>query len=103
MKALHCIWLLVLIVPVTLVGCQSGSDSSKPKIYDVKGKVVSVDADKKAVTLDHEDIPGYMKAMQMKFPVEKPALVEGIKTGDQVQGKLRVTGSEYVITELQKR
>jgi Cu/Ag efflux protein CusF len=44
-----------------------------------------------------------MKAMQMKFPVEKPALVEGIKTGDQVQGKLRVTGSEYVITELQTR
>jgi protein SCO1/2 len=103
MKVLRCIWLLVLIVPVILVGCQSGSDGSKPKIYDVKGLVVSVEPDKKAVTLDHEDIPGYMKAMQMKFPVEKASTLDGIKAGDQVQGKLKVTGSEYVITDLQKR
>jgi len=103
MRTFRYVWLLILIVPVILVGCQSGSDGSKAKIYDVKGKVVSIESDKKAVTLDHEDIPGFMKAMEMKFSVEKASLLEDIKTGDQIQGKLKVTGSDYLITELQKR
>lgn len=99
----RCAWLLVLVVPVVLVGCQSGSDNSKAKVYDLKGKVVFVEADKKAVTLDHEDIPGFMKAMEMKFAVEKADLLDGVKAGDQVAGKLKVTGNKYVITELKKR
>ncbi len=102
MKRLLCSWVLFLLVLVIFAGCQSGSDS-KSKVYDIKGKVVAVDAAKKSVTLDHEDIPGFMKAMEMKFSAEKSTMLEGIKAGDQVQGKLKVTGNDYVITELQKR
>ena len=91
-----------------LAGCEKPADT-KPagappeKEYDVKGKVTEVAADKKAVTLDHEEIPGLMKAMKMKYAVEDPKVLDGIAAGDSVQGKLRAKGGDYTITRLEKR
>ena len=92
----------LFLVPLVLIGCQKESDVSKEKIYDVKAKVVSVEMDKKTVVLDHEDIPGFMKAMVMKFSVDKANMLEGIKAGDQVHGKIKVKPGDYLITELHK-
>lgn len=91
-----------------LVGCQgqSGSTSSaqgEAKLYDVRGTVVSLDREKKAVTLDHEDIPGLMKAMKMEFSVEDQKVLEGLNAGDQVTGKLKADSGKYVVTSLSKR
>jgi Cu/Ag efflux protein CusF len=90
------------LLPVAAVGCTKRNED-KDKVYDIKGKVVAVDASKNKVTLDHEDIPGLMKAMQMPFSVENAKALEGIKAGDQVHGKLKVKGSDYIIMELMKR
>ena len=97
------LWLPLVVVPLVLIGCNRGSDSPKDKLYDVKGKVLAVDLDKQTLRLDHEDIPGLMKAMKMEFRVESGKLVEGLKPGDEVQGKLRKTDAGYLITELKKR
>lgn len=98
---------VLAIVGVVLAGCASeqpkGKSDSAAKTYDLKGKVVDVAADKRAVTLDHEDIPGLMKAMKMKFQVEDAKVLEGIQSGDQVQGRLKVDGSKYVVINLQKQ
>lgn len=88
-------------VAVSSTGCGKGN-GDKDKVYDIKGKVVAVDMAKKKVTLDHEDIPGLMKAMEMPFSVENAKVLEGIKAGDQVHGKLKVKGGDYLITELMK-
>jgi protein SCO1/2 len=105
MKVLRWLWLPFLLVALVLAGCQNGSKGTrdKDKQYDVKAKVVAVDMDKKTVTLDHEDIPGLMKAMEMKFPVENAKMLEGIKPGDEVHGKLKVKSGDNMITELHKR
>jgi Cu/Ag efflux protein CusF len=87
-------------------GCQKPADSAPKateKLYEVKGKVVSVNAEKRTVTLDHEDIPGLMKGMRMEFAVEDPKLLTGLAAGDAVQGKLKVRSGDYVLTELAKR
>src|SRR5262249_19041109 len=98
---------LGLGLSLALVGCKSGGgDTPKAageKLYDVRGKVVAVNAAKSAVTLDHEDIPGLMRAMQMEFEVEDPKMLEGIKAGDQVEGRLKKSESGYVLTRLAKR
>lgn len=63
---------VAMAVVAAIAGCQSSSSTSSApgaKVYDVKGKIVSLDAGKKVVTLDHEDIPGFMKAMTMEFAV----------------------------------
>ncbi len=105
MKLLRWTVLPALLAALILPGCQDKPDATKEqaKVYDVKAKVVAVDLDKKTVTLDHEDIPGLMKAMEMKFPVEVAKILEGIKPGDAVEGKLQVKSGTNTITELRKR
>ncbi len=105
MKTFAWIIVPVLLVMSVLSGCQKTAEAPKDndKMYDVKAKVVSVDVEKKTITLDHEDIPGLMKAMTMTFPVEDAKALKSIKPGDQVQGRLRVRSGENVITELHKQ
>jgi protein SCO1/2 len=98
--------MLAALLGVAISGCSSGTKDKQggsDKLYDIKGKVMTVDSKKPAVTLDHEDIPGLMKGMEMEFRVESAKLVEGLKAGDQVQGKLKKTDSGYLITQLEKR
>lgn len=106
MKTVHWLGLIVLSLPLALAGCAGGgTDKQKgatDKQYDVKGKVVAVAPDKGSVTLDHEDIPGLMKAMKMEFRVEDAKVLEGIKPGDQVHGRLRADSGKHVITRLEK-
>jgi protein SCO1/2 len=104
MKTSHWLMLFVLMTPVVLAGC-GGSESKAPtgKQYPIKGKVIAVNPDKQSVKLDHEDIPGLMQAMEMEFAVENPKLLQGLKAGEQVQGRLKVDSGKYIITELEKR
>jgi len=107
MKFWQTVWLLVIGLSLVVAGCKDGGgDKDKTtgeKEYDVRGKVVALDAAKPAVTLDHEDIPGLMKAMKMEFSLQDPKLLKGIEVGDQVQGRLKKGESGYVITRLEKR
>ena len=106
MKCLHR-FPIALLVGIVLVGCSSeqpkGKSEPAAKSYEVNGKVVDVAADKRAVTLDHQDIPGLMKAMKMKFQIDDPKILEGIQSGDQVKGHLKVEGAKYVVTHLEKQ
>src|SRR5262245_18550937 len=64
-----------LLLAATLLfalGCGDTARSKKDgeKVYDIKGKVTKVSADKNTVKIHHEDIPGLMKGMEMTFNVE---------------------------------
>jgi protein SCO1/2 len=86
------------------IGGGTGQQTETPeKQYDIKGTVVSVAADKQSVTLDHEEIPALMKAMKMEYRVGNPKLLENLKPGDKVQGRLKAESDRYTITELEKR
>ena len=104
MKTFHLLRVAVVLVPLALAGCK-GSDSASTagKDYPIKGKVIAVDQSKPSVKLDHEEIPGLMKAMEMDYAVENAKLLEGIKAGDQVQGQVRAESGKYTITRLEKR
>ncbi len=52
--------------------------------YKSRGVVKAVGGGAKSVTLEHEDIPNFMKAMTMSFPVSDPRLLDGIGVGDKV-------------------
>jgi len=102
------LWLfLAFLSSIFLAGCSGEKarkdNESSTRRYEIKGKVVSVDQKKPVITLDHEDIPGLMKAMEMEFDVENAKTLEGIKPGDQVKGELVKGKSRYLITRLEKR
>jgi protein SCO1/2 len=74
--------------------------SSKPKEvrqYPIEGKVISVDPAKKEITLQHKDIPGYMKGMTMPFRVQDEWVLGVAKPGDELRGTLAVeTDRAYI-------
>jgi len=88
---------LVLLSLLFCVGCRGRTSE---RTYTVKGRVVAVAANRQSVTLAHEEIPGYMKAMTMPFPVKDPRVLEGIEPGDEVEGELIVTEEEGWIARL---
>jgi protein SCO1/2 len=105
-----CWFCLVIAIAISAAtaGCNRNAttenrNTAAEKLYDVKGKVIALDQKKPSVTLDHEDIPGLMKAMTMEFSVADARALEGISVGDNVQGQFRKDSSGYVITRLEKR
>ncbi len=92
--------LLFFTISAFVVGGCNSPTSSDDKLYPIKGKIVSIDASEKKVKIDHEDIPGLMKAMTMTFSVDDAKLLEGLAVGTQVEGKVKHVDVRYVITEL---
>jgi protein SCO1 len=77
-------------------GATGGGDESGPgRSYEVKGVVVSVDRAKKEAVLDHEEIPGYMAAMRMPFPVKDADALGAMEAGDLVRATMVVTDLGY--------
>jgi protein SCO1/2 len=65
------------------------------KRYTLNGRVVSLDAAAKTLTVDHEAIPGFMGAMTMPYPVRNSQLLEHLSKGQQVTATVVRTGDEY--------
>ncbi len=66
--------LLVLFSALLFTACQKSqtqNSSTEVKRYALKGRVVAVDRDKKKATVKHEEIPGFMAAMTMPFPIKE--------------------------------
>ncbi len=70
------------------------------KIFHGVGNVVSVDAASGFITIDHEDIPGLMSAMEMQFQAKPAKILEDVKVGDKVTFGL--DGKNWAILEIQK-
>lgn len=103
MRAFHWLGLAVLLAPLALAGCTGDDATSAPQEYSIEGVVTALDTSQPSVKLDHEEIPGLMKAMEMDYPVENASVLEGLQPGDQVQGRLQVESGKYLITHLEKR
>ena len=67
--------------------------ASEPERHDLHGKVVSIDKGAKSVTVDHAEIPGFMGAMAMPYPVKDESLLDKLSPGDQVNAQVVVDGS----------
>jgi Cu/Ag efflux protein CusF len=68
--------------------------------YNAVGDVVAVDAAASAVTIRHEDIPGLMGAMTMRFPVSAPDVLAAAVPGARVRFALAQQGTQLVVTRL---
>jgi Cu/Ag efflux protein CusF len=62
-----------------------------------QGEVVAVDAGAGEITLDHGAIPGLMDAMEMRFPVADPKLLEGVQPGQRVEFDLEYRNGMYTV------
>jgi protein SCO1/2 len=96
------------VLAVAILGC--GAPAEKPQEeaapaeqrYPLSGEIVGIDTEKSALRIAHEDIPGYMDAMTMRFPVLDRQVLEQVKEGDQVKGTLVVApDNRYWLVDLE--
>lgn len=102
-KVMKIIFLFVLTA-FALSACNSGNqrENSEKQIYKAVGVVKAINLEKGEITIDHEDIPGFMSAMEMDYSIADKTLLESVKTGDKVEFEIERTGSEIVITKINK-
>lgn len=103
--------LLAFFAAIFAFACQSNNapvrtltpiDAAEIHTYKSVGVVKNTDADAGKVTIDHEEIPGYMGAMEMTETVSDPKMLEAFKTGDRIEFELQRSGSKLLITKLTK-
>ena len=68
----------------------------------MRGQVANVLKDGAELVVDHEDIPGYMAAMQMTLTVADPAEAKGLQPGDKVRFTLHVAERGVWIDGIEK-
>ena len=66
------------------------------KRYALRGVVVAVDADKSALRVKHEEIPGFMRAMTMQFKVDASTLTAA-KVGAALTGQMSRQGKDWIL------
>ena len=95
----------LLLLLVVAIGCKRSSDQNAAqqqpagdlKSFPIRGKVVSVDAQKGSIVLNHEAVPGFMDAMTMSYKLKDPGVISELHPGDRITAKLlvRKNGDEY--------
>lgn len=95
-----------LLVLALLFACSADEAPSKPlsepgeKLYTVRGVILSRDATRNSLNLDHERIPDFMEAMTMDYNV-RGAKVETLPADQKrIEAKLHVTERSYWITDV---
>lgn len=89
--------LFVAISCLCLAACRR---SGNEKRYDLRGKVLVVEPDKRLVTVSHEEIKGYMPAMTMPFTVPSEADLKILAPDDQISATLVIDGSHSWLEDL---
>ncbi len=93
---------LILLGAVAAAACRRPATEAGARRYPVKGKVVAVDVADRKVTIDHQDIPGFMPAMTMPFVVleQDRALLDAVSPGDEITAMLVNSDTRYWIEEI---
>lgn len=91
--------IIFLSVVALLTACQkpaanTGAASPTAKRYDFRGKVISIDKAKKEATIEHQDIPGYMDAMTMPFPIRQDSVWDVLTPGSEIRADLVVDNAK---------
>jgi len=73
---------------------QSQSQSPTPeKRYHLAGTVMSIDKEQGHLIVNHGDIPGFMSAMTMPYPVADAKTLDQVSVGDQITADVVVNDS----------
>jgi Cu/Ag efflux protein CusF len=73
---------VVLLLPV------AHAQQRGKKEYTFRGKVEKIDAKAKTLTVNGENVEGWMSAMTMTYGVDKQDVIDHVKVGDQITAKV---------------
>ena len=98
----------LLAAMLVALACAKATPPEKPlseggeKLYAVRGVVVGRDAGDNTLRLDHEEIPGYMEAMIMDYPVRGEAVASLPADKTRVEARLHVHDDRVWLTDVKR-
>jgi Cu/Ag efflux protein CusF len=84
----HQLTLLVGTLLCTLLVSMTVRAQDAKKEHAFRGVVQKVDAKNKSLTVDGENVPGWMTAMTMSYSPDKEDIFKTVKVGDQITAKV---------------
>ncbi|HKJ34465.1 MAG TPA: SCO family protein [Balneolales bacterium] len=90
--------IILLVGLVALIVYQQFGNSERT--FSAKGRIMGFGSDPHTVIIAHEDIPGYMKAMTMKFYVTDTTNIQSLNIGDAVGFSLHVNRDSAWVSNL---
>ena len=83
---------LICLALCALFAAACGSHSSSGgKRYHLTGKVLSVAKEEGSATVDADDIPGFMSAMAMPYPIPDQKALASLSAGDEITAEVVMT------------
>ena len=80
--------------PQSTVSSEQPPAASGAKRYHLEGTVVSIDRKQKRLVVNGKDIPGFMAAMTMPYPVADDQTLDRVKPGDQITADVVATSGD---------
>jgi Cu/Ag efflux protein CusF len=78
-----------------------GAKAEWPKYHDATGVLKSISGDR--ISVDENEIPGFMMAMTMGYEVENTEQLKGLKEGEKVKFRLKETENDLTVSEIHKQ
>jgi protein SCO1 len=86
------VWIAALTA--SMVGCAKSApppaERDQAKRYHLVGRVVSIDAQQATLNVDGQEIPGFMAAMTMPYPVRDTKALSTLNPGDEISADVVV-------------
>jgi Cu/Ag efflux protein CusF len=79
---------VVMVLALGLCVSTGYAQQAGKKEYAFKGKVEKIDPKAKTLTVNGENVPGWMAAMTMTYTVDKDETLNAVKAGDQITAKV---------------
>ena len=93
------LWIgLALSIFALSTGIASAQETAVEGVFSGRGVVKAVDPASGALTLAHDDIKGFMPAMEMMYKVQTPDLSKDLHPGDEIDFK--IDAAKYTIVEV---
>jgi protein SCO1/2 len=81
---------------------RSPTADSSARTYQVRGIVRGIAPDRSTISIQHEDIPGFMPSMTMPFTAREPKEIAGLKIGDGIAFRVTVTDNDLFLDQVKK-
>jgi Cu/Ag efflux protein CusF len=97
------VWNRIAIVCAATVLLLAGCAKPQPvKTYQMHGEVMGIDAAGHVATIKHDNIPGFMSAMTMGYPVKDQAELSKLKVGEKINATLYQQGDDFWVGNFQQ-
>jgi len=99
-----CILAMLAFLLLGIAACEEKVEESKTATttYNGIGVVTEIDREAGTITISHQEIPGFMAAMTMRFPVKEKNLLKEIVLEDSIHFTITKTDTDFFVSQIEK-